>query len=1444
LGRLEKFSVNPIKLYVSKDQTVEEIKNTPEEKYGWPSAKKYRLFDKNDVHDAADLIGHAPEDVQPEIRRNILRVARENGWMDALPETWQDEEKGDAVGTPTSRGRSGLLLSDESVCKTPSGTKAVFAVYAGTKWGMTRTRSLALSTAQELRGQVYKLEGASDETFDAPTFRAAATLVQDFAAGDTTNGNDFAVYKELHPDWRDEPYPHVGMNHWQLIGATVTDHKNHTIVSNENGTADIWRNKKIVGAATRPTEAQAIASAKLAVTKTSGGDAYESEADLRLLKAGGYPTEPQDPYNRKSPFSGEAETTMEDDTWHPTGDMFHVNARSYANECAQDLEAQSGMRHAVVAVVDSEGEHLEVYCKVSGGDSSFEDYESDLDVPTADLQNRKRQARFSAIAAKALEMGDETKSEVYKGHGLTYEPFKGKIRLHVSKLEGYVHKTKSMTVHPDMDEAERYGKSVVNGLVGVRGAAGGDAILAPIAIDRMDYKYPSEILLHPEIPIHDGQKEVKSPDKDDPEVYDVDAKVFLVWETDPGKLMYLVDGHHHLRQAKTATKFVTRKLVDGELVSVPALVPVRVLAEKDGWTLELVKQQGGAANFGGPLPVQAEMQGYQGDGLVITDPQHSGYYNSENQFKPISKEERETAQKEHFEDLRRALTSGHTWEENDPAGYEQDSLPPGTYDFDLGTGSLRFDEEAMDRDLELAAIGDGVMEEEDTFVSCGDDFEILALDAANPGGGIMRVKQKATRADSVNKNRRVYQSKVLKAAIDEARSMARAGAMLSEGFRHPEIVYTSEGEKYTNNPERITARVDDISPIDKYGWVYVTRTILDTPMGKQVADAYSKAKADANFKPPGISTRFKMKGHQAKIDGMMVHVADAMQIHTFDDVLNPAVDGAGEFSLLTDSQLEQAMTDDAPKLRFFKDTEGGVHSIHPNEPVLAAMQVFDKKPGQVGETSRQTIENALEKGSLSEIEEASVPKAARKAHNRFWGLGSDANEPIDIETPKFHDPSGEVEMAVNYNTSSPEPLTADDLPPVKIQAGKKGYTINGRAFVSHHAALAEANRLGYREAHIGKDTWNLGPHGWNMKHDMTDPLDAVYYDAETKNPKKPVPEETRDHNGWKLHYFSGPQTVGKTTFMITKPTVHATKTLKNGYEFSMPHWGESKENAFEKAKRWVDEHGGNMKYDAAYYGASDAKSEIELTYCPKCGNRLFDQDLDHKYCGACETFYPRTVKAPKSEKEDKAKAQSYREAEGDAVAERPNLEQAVLYAQEQQRKTGLSHQVRFEQRGGKNVYAVVADAEQHRWDLDKVRKALSNRETDEDADYWGRTSSGRSYAKVPYVTSEHSNSNNYAYHNGVVLLEQDKKGWKQTPIPFNSGMLASSYHPTKEEAVLQGMKKIDRYQATASPDERKRMGEDHPSFHTVWDSTNAVVADADDSTTYDFDGTPVRVVRA
>jgi Inorganic Pyrophosphatase len=165
------------------------------------------------------------------------------------------------------------------------------------------------------------------------------------------------------------------------------------------------------------------------------------------------------------------------------------------------------------------------------------------------------------------------------------------------------------------------------------------------------------------------------------------------------------------------------------------------------------------------------------------------------------------------------------------------------------------------------------------------------------GNGPLRVGQLLTIADAVNLNDRIYPHDVLQAAITRARPRAKAGAMLME-LAHPEAVTTRSGaEKFVDNPERKSARIDRIADPDANGMVWFEYTVLDVDCGPEVAQAFRAGT------PYGVSIRFSMPpGRMATVAGRQVEIAKAMDISTADHVTNPAVPQTRQqYQLLTDS---------------------------------------------------------------------------------------------------------------------------------------------------------------------------------------------------------------------------------------------------------------------------------------------------------------------------------------------------------------------------------------------------------------------------------------------------------------------------------------------------------------------------------------------------------------
>jgi hypothetical protein len=179
----------------------------------------------------------------------------------------------------------------------------------------------------------------------------------------------------------------------------------------------------------------------------------------------------------------------------------------------------------------------------------------------------------------------------------------------------------------------------------------------------------------------------------------------------------------------------------------------------------------------------------------------------------------------------------------------------------------------------------------DCLVADSADYTLLS-----DSGGLLKVRQLATIADQVNGNDRLYPRAVLEKTIAIANQRARSGAMLSE-LRHPSVAIADGVEKYVDNgPDAKTARVDSWEMLSD-GTVWITRTMLDTEVGRARAQLYRAGK------PVGISIRWKMRGSTKRMGGRNIFVADALDTLTVDDVDNPAVqETRHSYQLLSDSQ--------------------------------------------------------------------------------------------------------------------------------------------------------------------------------------------------------------------------------------------------------------------------------------------------------------------------------------------------------------------------------------------------------------------------------------------------------------------------------------------------------------------------------------------------------------
>lgn len=140
-----------------------------------------------------------------------------------------------------------------------------------------------------------------------------------------------------------------------------------------------------------------------------------------------------------------------------------------------------------------------------------------------------------------------------------------------------------------------------------------EEVLAPFPSE-LEILNICDIKYHPSLPIHDHKQDTDDEAEEATEVYDVDSKIYSVWYPSDDPLSpspgccYLVDGHHHLRDAQTATHFVSSSAGKGRLVSCKPRVPAWCYYERDGWTLPLIQKLSFAMNFDSKKAVTVELE--------------------------------------------------------------------------------------------------------------------------------------------------------------------------------------------------------------------------------------------------------------------------------------------------------------------------------------------------------------------------------------------------------------------------------------------------------------------------------------------------------------------------------------------------------------------------------------------------------------------------------------------------------------------------------------------------------------------------------------------------------------------------------------------------------------------------------------------------------------------
>lgn len=174
------------------------------------------------------------------------------------------------------------------------------------------------------------------------------------------------------------------------------------------------------------------------------------------------------------------------------------------------------------------------------------------------------------------------------------------------------------------------------------------------------------------------------------------------------------------------------------------------------------------------------------------------------------------------------------------------------------------------------------------------------LDSAESDGKT-RVRFQATKTNVLNTNQRIYPYNVMNDAVDQSQTIVDGNRMVGES-PHPKHMMAKNGSVVFD-----TSIDNSVIKIYKHfmedGVVYVDAEILDTAKGKDL-----KALIDAKI-PVGISMRAIGDSVKKQVGGAMVDVATKLTILSYDVVMNPATEGCEVVQVLTDSQIEEVMSD-------------------------------------------------------------------------------------------------------------------------------------------------------------------------------------------------------------------------------------------------------------------------------------------------------------------------------------------------------------------------------------------------------------------------------------------------------------------------------------------------------------------------------------------------------
>jgi len=214
-------------------------------------------------------------------------------------------------------------------------------------------------------------------------------------------------------------------------------------------------------------------------------------------------------------------------------------------------------------------------------------------------------------------------------------------------------------------------------------------------------------------------------------------------------------------------------------------------------------------------------------------------------------------------------------------------------DCECGCGG-KCHEVAVDEELEVVA---------DCFAPA--EFEIVQDSAREGVLGV--VKQPITRANFKTKNGYIYRSPgPLDKALVEANDRFKLKTIHTEKH-HPALIQgacdsNGCGPKFANNFANVTGTPLRVEGPDAAGWVYGYREIVDSPDGRSVFQAIKDGK------PMPVSVRWLFKANP------LTKQPDVLHLVTWDDVLSPAVHGAGSMAVIMDDFEDPgSMTDPRPE---------------------------------------------------------------------------------------------------------------------------------------------------------------------------------------------------------------------------------------------------------------------------------------------------------------------------------------------------------------------------------------------------------------------------------------------------------------------------------------------------------------------------------------------------